>query len=1758
MEEKREERPSSLQICHEQSLSRNLLIELLAHQFAFPVKWIDTQNAIFQSKPPVKRVIEIGPSTTLTNIAKRTLKRNALFGDNSRTLISTSSDMGEILYHYKHEESFPVDTGEDAFVDKDESSNRLEVAQKPLADQRAPAELLTQVLDVPLSAEDVVLVVVASKLRGPVWNIDGLKSIRTLSGGKSTLQNEIVGDLSTELGKLPEGVEDYALNGLATTMNESYSHQPKDYIQGLISSFVATKMPAGLSQSMIRDYLSTKWGLGQGRQNAVLCWAAAAPPPVRFQSRRSAYEYFEKVVHHYAQRAGISLHPKAVGIGSAKDKSPVIDKVAFDTAMKEHREYLREHMDLLARHLGTEPSQFGAVSNQNQPYDQNLVELVSTEFDTEFLDGLKPRFDKRKERRFNSWWNWAREDIINLFHAQALHDSCGPEITRSIQRIQRRWDQNFVPLVQYLGSMSTSLERSADLKALSHDILKTGDEGSDIWPRYVFDEPSFAPKTAVDENGNIEYVQVPRFNVQEGTSYINWLKRGFSIPESNLQIPFVHLCRKSQGNWIYDDSMTKKLLTAIMAGTTEGYNFIGKTALVTGAGKSSIGAEIVRGLLEGGARVIVTTSGDVSVSAKFFESIYKGSGARHSELIILPFNQGSKKDCEELVRYLLPPESPIALDFIVPFAAISETGRQLDELDGRSELAHRIMLVNLLRLLGYLKQHKETLGLNTHPTMVILPLSPNHGSFGGDGLYSESKIGLETLFNRWHSESWSDYLTICGAVIGWTRGTALMADNNILAEAVEAQGTMTFSTSEMALNILSLMTPSIVILAEDKPIYADLTGGLYVVENLRAVLKTARESVSTKSNIAKAISRERSIYRETLDGKLDDTILPSSKRRALLNLKFPELPTFASLRAESKAVSSMVDLKHTIVIAGYSELGPWGNSRTRWEMEYQGELTLEGYVEMAWLMGLIKRKQGPEQYATSWVDTESEQSIDESDIPERYHQRIMNHSGIRVIEPEGLGGYDPKAKEILQEIVVQKDLPVFDASKSDAEAYKRRHGNHVTIFPKDDDSNEFSVQIKQGAQLLVPKAIPFDRRVAGQLPKGWNAQRYGIPEDIISQVDPITLYILCCVAEAFLSAGIKDPFELYQHVHLTEIANCLGTGVGGLTSMRGVYRDRYMGKSIPNDILQESFQNSHGAWANMLLLGATGPIRSPVGTCATGVESLDSGCEAIRSGNAKIAIVGGSDDFQEELSYEFANMKATTSSEEQLKAGRNPKDMSRPMTSSRAGFIESAGCGVQVLATAELALRLGLPIYGIVAYSQMAGDTVGRSVPAPGKGVLTAAREASGRIPVHLDSHRSVFDKDETRIREWRAAKFVAKANEQPTSLEDSVNALANIELRDHRSPCPCHLRGLDHRISPIRSALAIWGLTIDDINMASLHATSTKANDKNEPEVWNQMMDHLGRSVGNPLLCITQKYLTGHPKGAAGSWMLNGGLQVLQTGIIPGNRNADNIDSALQHFEHLVFPSRTIQTSNGVKSFMMTSFGFGQKGGLALLVAPRYLFAAINEDEYLCYKTRAKKRFQQADSAFVNRLLNENIVQVKEKPAWYKTGPELVFLDPEARVSRGEDGKFFFDPENLHPLTPVSMDCSVGLKRHLDHITTGIDLENISSVPSTNKVFVRNNFTLLERDYCAKAPNPAASLAGKWSAKEAVFKSLQIPSLGPGQFLQDIEIQNDNSGRPIVKLHKGVLEIAREEGIQYINVSITHSEDVVVAVAIAGRSKTM
>ncbi|KAK0620028.1 hypothetical protein B0T14DRAFT_480630 [Immersiella caudata] len=1859
----------------EQELAHTLLVELLAYQFASPVRWIETQD-VFLAEKTAERIVEVGPADTLGVMAKRTLasKYEAYDAAKSvqRQILCYNKDAKEIYYDVDPVEEEPEPAAAEA-----SSSGAASAAPSaaPAAAVAAPppsAGPAAQVPDAPVQAVDIVRSLVAQKLKKPLGDIPLSKAIKDLVGGKSTLQNEILGDLGKEFGSTPEKPEDTPLDELGAAMQQTFDGNLGKTSQGLIARLISSKMPGGFNITTARKYLETRWGLASGRQDGVLLLGITMEPPARLGSEADAKAFLDDVAQKYAASSGISLSTAAAaGPAGGASGGMMMDPAAIEALTSDQKTFFRQQLELTARYLKMDiraGDKAFQASQESTKVLQSQLDLWTTEHGDFYAAGIEPVFSSLKARVYDSSWNWARQDALSMYYDIIFGrlKAVDREIVSQCIRLMNRSNPTLLDFMQYhIDNCPTDRGETYELaKQLGAQLIENCKDALTVNPVYKDVAVPTGPQTTIDARGNLDYKEVPRASCRKLEHYVQQMAEGGKISEygnrtkvqndlskiyklikqqhklsktSQLEIknlygdiirslamnesqiipkengkgnvtvkkspkpkgktetiPFLHLRKKTQHGWDYSKKFTGLYLDCLEEAAKEGVTFAGRYVLMTGAGAGSIGAEVLQGLISGGAKVIVTTSRFSREVTEYYQSMYARFGSRGSQLVVVPFNQGSVTDVNALIDYIYDPKAGLGwdLDYIVPFAAISEQGRQIDGIDSKSELAHRIMLTNLIRLLGAVKAEKANRGIETRPAQVILPLSPNHGTFGSDGLYSESKLGLETLFNRWYAEDWANYLTICGAIIGWTRGTGLMSGNNIVAEAVENFGVRTFSQQEMAFNLLGLMSPTIVDLCQNEPVFADLNGGLQFLNNLNETMTRERKNLMETSEIRRAVTKETSAENKIVNGENSEALYKKKviEPRANIKFEFPTLPDWKSeVEPLNEKLRGMVDLEKVVVVTGFAEVGPWGNSRTRWEMEAYGEFSLEGCIEMSWVMGLIKNHNGPikgKPYS-GWVDAKTGEPVDDKDIKPKYEKYILDHAGIRLIEPELFEGYDPNKKQLLHEVVIEEDLDPFEASKDTAEEFKREHGDKVEIF-EIPETGQYTVRMKKGASLWIPKALRFDRLVAGQIPTGWDAKRYGIPDDIISQVDPVALFVLVATVEALLASGITDPYEFYKYVHVSEVGNCVGSGMGGAAALRGMHRDRFLDKPLQNDILQESFINTMAAWVNMLLISSSGPIKTPVGACATAVESVDIGYETIMEGKARVCFVGGFDDFGEEGSYEFANMKATSNAVDEFAHGRTPKEMSRPTTTTRNGFMESQGSGVQVIMTAKLALDMGVPIHGILALTTTASDKIGRSVPAPGQGVLTTAREHPGKFQSPLldikyrrrqiERRKKQIEDDKYADLEYLAdeAKALEAEGRPQSEIDKYISHRAKQVEKEAERQTKEVLRSYgnnfwksDPSIAPLRGALATWGLTIDDLGVASFHGTSTKANDKNESSVICQQLAHLGRKKGNAVLGIFQKYLTGHPKGAAGAWMMNGCLQVLNTGLVPGNRNADNVDEVMEKFDYIVYPSKSIQT-DGVKAFSVTSFGFGQKGAQAIGVHPKYLYATLDEDTFSAYRAKVEARQKKAYRFFHNGLINNTLFVAKNNSPYTDEQLSSVLLNPDARVTEDKKSGELKFPADFMKLSEEKIDSSamsqvslaevVGREaRKIEGANTrvGIDIEEIEIINIDNDTFLERNFTDTEIQYCmtsvkSTGRQPRAAFAGRWSAKEAVFKALGVPSKGAGAALKDIEIHTDKNGAPTVKLHGSALEAANKAGIKHVNVSISYTAQHAAAIAAA------
>ena len=107
----------------------------------------------------------------------------------------------------------------------------------------------------------------------------------------------------------------------------------------------------------------------------------------------------------------------------------------------------------------------------------------------------------------------------------------------------------------------------------------------------------------------------------------------------------------------------------------------------------------------------------------------------------------------------------------------------LGEDPARAAAALRVQLLGVEALIAGVARRRK----GGAPCQVLLPLSPNHGAFGGDGAYAETKAALEVLLEKVHSEreQWGGRVALVGARIGWVRGTGLMDANNPLSARLE-------------------------------------------------------------------------------------------------------------------------------------------------------------------------------------------------------------------------------------------------------------------------------------------------------------------------------------------------------------------------------------------------------------------------------------------------------------------------------------------------------------------------------------------------------------------------------------------------------------------------------------------------------------------------------------------------------------------------------------------------------------------------------------------------------------------------------------------------------------------------------------------------------------------------------------------------------------------------------------------------------------
>jgi holo-[acyl-carrier protein] synthase len=95
--------------------------------------------------------------------------------------------------------------------------------------------------------------------------------------------------------------------------------------------------------------------------------------------------------------------------------------------------------------------------------------------------------------------------------------------------------------------------------------------------------------------------------------------------------------------------------------------------------------------------------------------------------------------------------------------------------------------------------------------------------------------------------------------------------------------------------------------------------------------------------------------------------------------------------------------------------------------------------------------------------------------------------------------------------------------------------------------------------------------------------------------------------------------------------------------------------------------------------------------------------------------------------------------------------------------------------------------------------------------------------------------------------------------------------------------------------------------------------------------------------------------------------------------------------------------------------------------------------------------------------------------------------------------------------------------------------------------------FTVTESAYCRSLVDSTSSFAARFAAKEAAIKALGV-SGREGLSWHDFEVVQDESGAPSMRLSGVAANVASENNVDRLLVSLTHSRLTAGAVVIAER----
>jgi len=270
-------------------------------------------------------------------------------------------------------------------------------------------------------------------------------------------------------------------------------------------------------------------------------------------------------------------------------------------------------------------------------------------------------------------------------------------------------------------------------------------------------------------------------------------------------------------------------------------------------------------------------------------------------------------------------------------------------------------------------------------------------------------------------------------------------------------------------------------------------------------------------------------------------------------------------------------------------------------------------------------------------------------------------------------------------------------------------------------------RLVEGRSGIVPidrfEVADFPVGIAGLVPDRVRDPEAGLDPDAVidakehKKIDLFTLYALAAAREALTQANWFPRTETQQRATATIIA----TGIGGFPTITRAQKTldakgyrRLSAFTVP------AFLANLAAGNVSIRYGLKGPLGCPVTACAAGVQAIGDGMRMIRSGEAQVALVGGTEACVDPLSLAgFHALKALSTRNDA------PERASRPFDRDRDGFVMGEGAGLMVIETLEHARARGAePLAVVSGYGTSADAHHITSGPEDGSGAAAAMRAA--------------------------------------------------------------------------------------------------------------------------------------------------------------------------------------------------------------------------------------------------------------------------------------------------------------------------------------------------------------------------------------------------------------------------------------------------